>query len=265
MISEKEIRSHLKGLPVSGLRYFDSVPSTNDEALQWAEAGGADGALVVADEQTAGRGRLNRRWVTRPGAALALSLLLHPGEQELGRLLLFSPLAALALHDALEQRWGLGSQIKWPNDVLLAGRKVAGILVESAWLGSQLLGVVVGVGINIAPSSVPPAGELIFPATSIEDQLGRPVDRLELMRALLEEMFAWRPRLGSPEFYQTWEDHLAYRGEWVQIQQLGQPSLEGIVLGIAPGGNLRLQTEEGKEVNVAAGDVRLRPMNKDLS
>ncbi len=265
MISENDIRSRLTGLPVAGLRYFETIPSTNDEALRWMEAGAPDSALVVADEQTSGRGRLNRHWVTRPGSALAFSLLLRPSEQELDHLLLFSPLAALALRDALEQQWGLRSQIKWPNDVLLAGRKVAGILVESAWLGSQLLGVVVGVGVNVASSSVPSSEEVIFPATSIEDQVGRPVDRLDLLRAVLGRMFAWRPRLGSSGFHQAWEDHLAFRGEWVQIQQLGLPSLEGRVMGIAPGGNLLLQTEDGTEISVAAGDVRLRPMNKDLS
>ncbi len=265
MMSEKDIRSSLAGLPVPDLRYFKTIPTTNEEALRWGEAGAPEGVLVVADEQTAGRGRLNRRWVTRPGAALAFSLLLRPSEEEAARLALFSPLAALALRDALEQRYGLGSQIKWPNDVLIAGHKVAGILVELAWLGSAPQSVVIGVGVNVAPQSVPPADEVIFPATSVEDQLGRPVERVELLRAVLEGMFAWRPRLGSPDFYRTWEQHLAYRGEWVEVQQPGQMPLVGRVAGIAPGGNLRLQAKDGQEISVAAGDVRLRPMNKDLS
>ncbi len=265
MISEKEIRQILQGLPVADLRFFETIPSTNDEVFRWAEAGAPSGALVVADEQTAGRGRLNRRWVTRPGSALAFSLLLRPSEEEAAQLMLFSPLAALALRDTLEQQYGLSSQIKWPNDVLLSGRKAAGILVESAWLGSRLQSVVIGVGVNVASSSVPPTEELIFPATSVEDQLGRPVERPELLRGILEGMFAWRQRLGSPEFYQAWAEHLAFQGEWVEIQQPGQPQLSGLLLGIAPGGNLRLQTEEGREITVAAGDVRLRPMNKDLS
>ncbi len=265
MMSEKEIASNLSGLPISALRYYETIPSTNDDALRWAEEGAPSGSLVVANEQTAGRGRLNRRWVTRPGSALAFSLLLRPSEEEAERLMLFSPLAALALRDTLAQRYGLGSQIKWPNDVLLSGRKVAGILVESAWLGSDLQCVVIGVGVNVAPPSVPPANELIFPATSVEDQLGRPVERVELLRGVLEGMFAWRPRLGSAEFYQTWGENLAYQGEWVTVQQPGQPALAGQVIGIATDGNLRLQTEEGRIISVAAGDVRLRPMNKDLS
>src|SRR5512142_3320319 len=134
------LRSHLSGLPVAHIRCFDTVGSTNDEALAWAAAGAQDGCLVVADQQTLGRGRLNRRWITRPGAALAFSLIFQPGPEEIERMGFFSPLGALAISQALEEKLGLSPEIKWPNDVLLMGRKTAGILVEAAWMGTRLQG-----------------------------------------------------------------------------------------------------------------------------
>ena len=122
------LQSILTGLPLGGLRYFDSIGSTNDEALAWARAGAPDYSLVVADTQTAGRGRLQRRWVTNPGAALAFSLVLWPAPQERQCLPRFSPLGAVAVRQALAVVFGLPAEIKWPNDVLLGRCKVAGVL-----------------------------------------------------------------------------------------------------------------------------------------
>lgn len=261
-MNEQKLRARLAELPIREVRYFESVGSTNDVALQWISAGVQDGSLVVADTQTAGRGRLNRRWVTRPGVALAFSLVLLPRPGEAGRLGLFSPLGALALSKALSQNYGLQAEIKWPNDVLLGGRKVAGLLAEAAWLGSALQGIVLGIGVNVAPDSVPPAEELLFPATSVEAELGRPVERIELLLAILQEIFTWRPRLGRQEFLQAWEDRLAFRGQWVQVAQAGHPPLNGKAVGIDPDGSLILQTEAGELKNIAVGDVHLRPTAK---
>ena len=132
------LTSLLSELPVPQIRYFETIGSTNDEALAWIQAGSQDGCLVIADQQTQGRGRLNRRWITHPGAALAFSLILQPTAGEIDRLEFFSPLGALAICQAMEELYGLNPQIKWPNDVLLQGRKIAGILVETAWLGDRL-------------------------------------------------------------------------------------------------------------------------------
>lgn len=258
-MDEQSLRTHLARLPLAEIRYFDSVGSTNDAAMQWIADGAADGSLVVADTQTAGRGRLQRRWVTRPGVALAFSLVLRPQAGEAEHLGLFSPLGALALSVALHQRYGLHAQIKWPNDVLLQHRKVAGLLAEAAWLGNTLQGIVLGIGVNVASDAVPPAEELLFPATSVEAELGQAVDRMELLRATLAGIFAWRPRLGTPAFLQAWEDRLAFKGEAVQIEQSGQPPLSGKALGIDPSGNLVLQTGPDEQKTIAVGDVHLRP------
>ena len=122
---------------------------------------------------------------------------------------MFSPLAGLGVAVALENL-GLSPQIKWPNDVLLARRKVCGILAEAAWVGDQLQALVLGVGVNVASSSVPPDDQVIFPATCVEAAAGRAVDRLDLLREILRAIFEWRSRLAQPEFIDAWQSRLAF-------------------------------------------------------
>jgi BirA family biotin operon repressor/biotin-[acetyl-CoA-carboxylase] ligase len=249
---------------LGGWRYFDSIGSTNDEALAWAVQGAPDFALVVADTQTAGRGRLQRRWVTHLGAALAFSLVLRPSPVECEYLARFSPLGAVAVRQVLVDRFGLAAEIKWPNDVLLGGLKTAGVLAETVWVVSTLQALVLGIGVNISPAAVPPAAELIFPATCIEAALGQSVDRWAVLRAILESLLAWRSRLGSDEFLQEWQAHLAFRGEWVRIGATGGPEQFGQVTGIAPDGSLCLRDRNGQELLVAVGDVHLRSASEQV-
>jgi BirA family transcriptional regulator, biotin operon repressor / biotin---[acetyl-CoA-carboxylase] ligase len=264
-MNETSVKDRLRGLPIPELRFFDSTGSTNNEALHWAEQGAPDGALVIADEQTAGRGRMDRRWVTHPGAALAFSLILRPTPAETQALGLFSPLGALAVAAALAEGYGLAAQVKWPNDVLLNRRKVCGILVEAVWAGEQARSVVVGIGVNVAPQAVPPDDQVIYPATSVEDALGQPVDRLELLRKIMEGLFAWRSRLTTAAFIEAWDAYLAFKNEWVEVQPPGQPTLAGRLIGLAPAGELRLLSPSGTEILATAGDLRLRPGNEDHS
>src|SRR5215207_2733298 len=175
-MDQNELKKILSSLPLGDIRYFDSIGSTNSEALAWATSGAHDLSLVIADEQTAGRGRLDRKWFTPKGTALALSLILRPTAEERPHLTRLTGLAALAITDAL-RTYGLISQIKWPNDVLLNGRKVAGILVESVWSGEDVDSLVIGIGMNVFKDAVPPADLLLFPATSLEESLGPAVER----------------------------------------------------------------------------------------
>src|SRR5512147_2557842 len=129
-MDEKTLRASLRDMHLGELRFFPTLSSTNDEALAWAAQGAPDLSVVVADEQTAGRGREGRKWFTPPGAALAFSLLMRPVQQETPYFPRVVGLAALSVLEAL-RAYGLQTQVKWPNDVLLEGRKVAGILVEA--------------------------------------------------------------------------------------------------------------------------------------
>ncbi len=248
----------LKRLGISGFRFLEETGSTNDDALAWAEQGAADGSLVVADTQTRGRGRLDRRWVTSPGSALAFSLIFRPSPDEAAQAGLFAGLGAVAVAEALEQGWALKPQIKWPNDVLLEGKKTCGILAEAVWSGNQLQAVVLGIGVNVAPSSVPSPEALLFPATCIEAALGRTVERAEVLERIVERLFFWRPALGSAEFLDAWNRRLAFRGQVVQIVMPGY-NISGEVIEVDPAGGLRLRRSDGSEETVLAGDVHLRP------
>lgn len=251
------------GLPLGPVRYYERTGSTNDEAARWVENGAPDLALVVADEQTAGRGRLGRSWYTPPGSALAFTLVMKNAPQE--EILPYTALGALAVSAALDKHYALKPQIKWPNDVLVSGRKLAGVLVEAFWRGEQLQALILGIGINVATESVPTEANLQFPATSVESSLGRPVDRWTLLKQALQALLDWRPLVGNPEFIQAWEDRLAFRGEWVQmseaVSETTRPIEMGQVDGLNSDGSLRLMTSDGKVHTIRSGDIRLRPVD----
>jgi BirA family biotin operon repressor/biotin-[acetyl-CoA-carboxylase] ligase len=257
-MNQNELRKALTNLPLGDIRYFDSIGSTNNEALAWATSGAKDLSLVIADEQTEGRGRLDRKWFTPKGTALALSLILHPTPAEKPHLARVVGLAALALTDFLLTR-GLTAHIKWPNDVLLNGRKVAGILVESVWSGDEVDCVVIGIGMNILKEAVPSSDLLLFPAISLEEALGAAVPREEVLRAILAGILSLRPHLTSDSFITAWEKALAFRGEQLQVEQGDEPMITGKLLGLEPDGSLKLSDETGKSTTVRFGDVRVRP------
>ena len=252
----------LSSLGLGPMRYFPSLGSSNDEARLWAEEGAPDLALVLANEQTAGRGRFNRQWITRPGAALAFSLITHPSDAEKANLACLAAWGAIAVAQALEQVVQLPVAIKWPNDVLIRGRKVCGILVEPIWVGQELQAVVTGIGVNIHPAAVPPASQTLFPATSVEGEAGAPVDRWEILRAILSGMLEWRTLIGEPEFYEAWNARLAFKGERVTITSGYDAGLDrqGVLIGVDADGALRLESEDGSEFTAKVGDVHLSPV-----
>lgn len=258
-MNQSALEKNLAELGISAIRFFDSIGSTNDEALTWAAEGSPDCALVVADEQTKGRGRLNRHWITEPDAALAFSLILRPTEMEARSIQLFSALGAVGVQQSLERLYNLPALIKWPNDVLVNEKKLCGILVETVWMGQQIESLVIGIGVNVAPSSVPDPAGLMFPATCVESEAGEEIDRLMLLKKILENIFSWRKQLSCEAFYATYKKHLAFRGRWVKINMPGEIEISGILKGLGKDGSLLLENDLGEEISIAAGDLRLRP------
>jgi BirA family transcriptional regulator, biotin operon repressor / biotin---[acetyl-CoA-carboxylase] ligase len=258
-INLERLHERLAGLPVPDIRYFDVTGSTNNDALEWITHGAQDGCLVVADEQTAGRGRFQRKWVTRKGTSLAFSLIFHPQLQT--NLPLYAPLGAMGVALAMEELYSAHPQIKWPNDVLLNRKKVCGILTEASWQEARLEGIVLGIGINIASSAVRTEDEFIFPASTLQSNLEKPVNRLDLLAEVIRFIFMWRQRLDSIDFIQAWNDRLAFRGETVQINRPGQDILSGKIMHISLDGLLWIRLKDGKEISVSAGDVSLQKEN----
>jgi len=256
-MNQQELESSLADLNLSAIHYFDSIGSTSDEALAWAKKGARDLSLVVADEQTMGRGRLDRPWFTPPHTAIAFSLILRPTHSEIPYLSRMVGLAALALVDVLKTL-NLEPQIKWPNDILLNGRKLAGVLIDVIWSNDEVESLVIGMGVNVAKGALPSTDILGFPATSLENMLGYVPDRNVLLHDILTNMIALRPQIGTDSFMSAWEKKLAYYGRQVRVEMGGGKVVLGKVIGLESDGSLKISDENGRTIPVRFGDVRLR-------
>ena len=240
------------------IRRFAEIDSTNTYVLGHARQGAAEGLVAVADHQTAGRGRLDRRCESPPGSNLLASVLLRPGCGA-DDLHLCSGAVALAAADACTEVAGVEPTLKWPNDLLVGGSKVAGVLAEADFDGSRLRGVVVGIGLNVAWPGPAEAG-----GTCLEDAGGtaQPVDKEILLERLLEGLGRRRPLLdgssGRRTLAQEVRDRCATLGQRVRVT-LPNEELTGVASSIDDAGHLAVDTGSGRRL-VSAGDVvHLRP------
>jgi BirA family biotin operon repressor/biotin-[acetyl-CoA-carboxylase] ligase len=258
MTHTDDLTPYLQSLSLGAWRYFPSVGSTNDIALAWAREDAPDWALVVADAQTAGRGRNGRCWMTMPGSSLAISLVLRPSPQEVSFFARFTALGALGLMRALSGL-GLKAELKWPNDILLASKKVAGVLVEADWQADRVEAVVIGMGVNITSESAPPSEGLRYPATAVETVLGAQVDRWALLAETLKAMRAYRTILAEEAFMRAWNERLAFTHEWVRFSTSEGRWQRVKVLGVRPDGQLALAHEDGQQAIAALGEILIHP------
>jgi BirA family transcriptional regulator, biotin operon repressor / biotin---[acetyl-CoA-carboxylase] ligase len=235
------------------IRRFDTVDSTNRVALEAARAGAPEGLVIVADFQTAGRGRLGRSWTAPPGASLLVSALVRPPVRLAGRVGLA---AGLALAEAVEVVAGVRAALKWPNDLVVGGRKLAGILAE-ADLGSAEAAVVVGIGCNVNWDELPE--DLAATATACNREAGRTVDREALLDTLLTRLEARVAALDGPTLLDDYRARLATIGRRVHVE-LPTGALNGVAVDLGADGELIVRDDSGKTTPVLAGDVvRLRP------
>jgi BirA family biotin operon repressor/biotin-[acetyl-CoA-carboxylase] ligase len=242
-----ELRAAVEDLPSgwSG-QYFDSLGSTQDAAREAVRAGAPSKSIFVADYQSAGRGRQGRAWVAPPGAALMLSLVFRDVTSTPLR---WTTLASVALVGAiLEVVPNLDPGIKWPNDVVLNDRKVAGILAETTWDGVELVAIV-GVGVNVNTDTP----DLVPAATSLRLACGHPVDRSRLLHAFVRHLELWLPRPRS-KLHETWQSRLWRRGQRVRLADLGREE-EVVVLGADLDGSLRVRLPDGTERTTTTGEL----------
>jgi BirA family biotin operon repressor/biotin-[acetyl-CoA-carboxylase] ligase len=242
------------------LWHYASVPSTMPLAHELAAGGAPDGTALVADEQTAGRGRRGRQWHAPSGSAILCSLVLRP---PLPPDDLFALTAAIGvgLCAGVERATGLRPQIKWPNDLLLDGGKLAGLLAESRFAGMGLAHVVIGFGLNVAvrAEDLPPTSSAVLP-TSLAIALGSAPDRVAVLAALFGAIDDAYTRLWQGEADAVWADwrsRLAGVGEPVRIETEHGPLL-GTFADVARDGALLLATEHGTE-RILVGDVVIGP------
>ena len=242
------------------LTFEERLDSTNDEARRRALAGAPHGATVVADCQTAGRGRLGRRWHSPAGENLYLSVILRPDAVSDERLPAVTLAAAVAVARTVRD---LGAQptIRWPNDVLLTGRKVAGILTELGGGGDGTTGrfIVLGIGLDCNGTEAGLTPDLAGIAVSLRSVLGRPVDRAAVCAELLLQVEEALDRFWEDGFSAVraaWESFWPDRGRTVRATAPGLPDIVGTALGVEPDGALLIHRGEAGPVRVVAGDVR---------
>jgi len=233
--------------------FFTSTGSTNDVALQHAVGGASEGLLVVADEQTAGRGRLGRSWWSPPGSSLLMSLLLRP-PIELRQAAQLTMCLGLGAVEGIEDVTGLQAALKWPNDLLLGGRKLGGMLTELRADDDRLLFAVLGLGLN-ANVQFHPTSELAGTATSLLMALDRPVNRVALLAAILAHTEVWYNRLlaGMPP-HEAWAARLDTLGREVSVSTPAGAQ-RGVACGVTREGALLVQADTGAVRTVWAGDV----------
>jgi len=250
------LRQRLKG-SIFGKRiyHFFKIDSTNRVALELGHAGEPEGAVVLAEEQTAGRGRAGRSWQSDRAAGIYVTLLLRPRLSPVQAPLL-TMMAGLSAHAAIQAQTGLVPDLKWPNDLLLSGKKVGGILTEMHAEPSQVRFVIVGIGLNVNQERFP--GELATIATSLRLETGKQQSRLELLVRLLREFendynrFLREGPAGVTEKFEAVSSFA--RGKRVRVTN-GTTSFVGTSAGLGPEGLLQVKRDDGQVTTVISGDV----------
>jgi BirA family transcriptional regulator, biotin operon repressor / biotin---[acetyl-CoA-carboxylase] ligase len=251
------LRPRLRGTIFQNQIYhFFKTESTNDVALELGHHGAPEGAVVIAEEQTAGRGRLGRDWHSERASGIYVSVLLRPAIAPASAPIL-TLLAGLAAREAATSQTGLAVDIRWPNDLLLDGRKFAGILTEMYAEPDRIEFVVVGIGMNVNQEEMP--GELAVTATSLRMASGTTHSRLELLVRLLLALEGHYNRFvteGPEAIIERFERASTYaRGKRVRIHAPAE-EYTGTTEGLEPSGILRVRRDDGRLESVVTGDVR---------
>ena len=258
-LREPDIRSGLVTKRIgSAIHLFQVLGSTNDEAAALAASGAAEGTVVIADAQRCGRGRMGRRWESPGRVGLYLSVVLRPPIPPDGAPAL-TLLGAVAVADAIELTTGLVAEIKWPNDLIVRGRKVGGILGEMAADTSRLYHVILGIGINVNQTEADFEGELRQTATSLRIEEGRPFDRTAVARSLCEGLDGWYDRFlseGLAPILERVRQRCLTLGR-VVVARLGDQEVCGLAVALDGAGALVIRDAGGGLHRLLAGDVML--------
>jgi BirA family biotin operon repressor/biotin-[acetyl-CoA-carboxylase] ligase len=256
----EEIRHGLEAHLLKGpIHYFATLPSTNDLAKELGAGGALEGTLVVAEGQTQGRGRLGRTWDSPPFSGLYVSVLLRPPIPPL-EMPQITLTAAVAVVRALRRAGGLEAGIKWPNDILLNGKKAGGILTEMETETDRVRYLVVGLGLNVNNPNLPE--ELQAGATSLAQAAGRTFSRLLILQAWLEELESLYGRFLAGEFPDIlgeWRKATVTLGQMVTVKH-SPKEIQGLALEVGPDGALLVQTAGGEIVRVTSGEIAPGPV-----
>lgn len=238
------------------IHYFQTIDSTNSEAYNLALNGAKQGEIVVAESQKRGRGRLGRKWFSPPFSNLYLSVILRPRIPP-HQASLVTLMAAVATAEAIEKYLNLKPLIKWPNDILLENRKVAGLLNEIRSEGDRIDFIILGIGININMEETQFPEEIRPLATSLKIEKGEPISRKELLCNLLKELEEWYEiflKEGGDRILKAWREKSKIKGRVIRVSSFGQ-SLMGKAIDVDSEGALILKINKGERRRIVAGDV----------
>lgn len=241
------------------LTVFRETSSTNDLLLRHAANGQPEGTSVCAEAQTHGRGRLGRHWESSPSLGLWCSFLFRPAWKA-GDVYRLTLIAAAALHRAISHTFNLSPRIKWPNDILLEGKKLAGILCESAHTGTQLNHAIVGIGCNVnhRPEDFSPSIREF--STSLRQHTCHPIRRADLLVSLMRELQAFYHAPWSTTL-ETWKKECLNLGQRLTLDQ-GDSKIHGSMIDLGPLGELIIRTDDGKTITVNSGDLTFHTPKK---
>lgn len=236
---------------------FDTLDSTNDYGKLLAKSESVHGALIVADTQTAGKGRRGRSWQSETGSTIAMSLCLEP-KLPTERVSGLTLVMALAVAEAISEAADITPQIKWPNDIVLNGKKICGILTEMCFVNAHYA-VIIGAGINVNMTDFPE--EIRETASSLKLESGREISREKLIAAILKYFEAFYEQYEQTQdlflLKERYEDMLVNRGKEVRVLDPKEP-YTGVAKGITAEGNLVVVCEDGTEKEVFSGEVSVR-------
>lgn len=242
---------------IKDIHYSISIDSTNNRARILAEEGAPEGILVISEEQTAGRGRMGRSWISPPGTGIWMSVLLRPTISS-SRAALITPLVAVALNRSIREVTGLPSGIKWPNDILIKGGKAAGILTEIYLEQESIQYIIVGIGINVNTDYFPK--EIREEATSLSLSSGHPISRLKILIAVLLELerqyLDFTVKGNFDTILSDYRRMSVTIGERVNI--VGRKGMgKAVALDIAENGGLLIENDDGTIEEIISGEVQL--------
>lgn len=245
------------------IHHFQTIDSTNSEAYQLALTGAKEGEVVIAESQKKGRGRLGRHWFSPPFLNLYLSVILRP-QIPPQQASIITLMAAVATAEAIEKFSGLKPSIKWPNDILLRSRKVAGLLNEIHSEMDRIHFVVLGIGANLNMDGRMFPKEIRPMVTSLKKEMGRTISRKAFLQTLLEELEEWYGiflKKGGAAILKAWRDRAQIEGKEVKVTSFGE-RVVGVAVDVDSDGALILETEEGEKKRIVAGDVEYKSRNQ---
>lgn len=257
MITKNEIVENL-GTKLFGknIYSFETIDSTNTFAKSLPQHKAPHGTIIIADEQTAGRGRMQREWISTKGKNLLFTLILYP-EFGVEKVSLLPFAGALAVTDAIETVTALSATCKWPNDVMINSKKVCGMLLETSTGGSPTPKIILGIGVNVNQEDFPE--ELRYKASSLKNESGIEVDRVRLLRKILEELENRYDQLSlfpPQQLLHDWRMKALLFGKKITVLE-SEFSFTATAIDVAEDGSLIIQTEDGQKKNIFAGDVNL--------